>query len=57
MVTLADIKKGAVLVGIIPNQTVKIVSVDPIVKESVPECRNVDWTITSSGRGGRTSKG
>jgi len=31
----------------------KIVS----VKGSVRECRNVDWTITSSGRGGRTSKG
>ncbi|OQC68254.1 MAG: hypothetical protein BWX48_00136 [Verrucomicrobia bacterium ADurb.Bin006] len=27
------------------------------VKGSVPESRNVDWTITSSGRGGRTSKG
>ena len=27
------------------------------VKGSVPECRNVDWTITSSGHGGRTSKG
>ena len=35
MVKLADIRKDSLLVGIIPNQGVKIVAVDPVGEDAV----------------------
>lgn len=38
MVKLADIKKDAVLLGILPSQAVKVVSVDPLGEDAVTVC-------------------
>jgi len=52
---LEDLKKDAVLKGVIPSQNVRVVSADPIVPDAVTlTYRDTDnHTAHSSARGGR----